>query len=850
MFRIMLEEETNAKPLRGRLGVWRRVLRDLVRGTPGPVDPGGPGKQAGERPFRQGLFNNLYRDLIGAGRSLRRAPGFSALVVAVLGVGIALNTSAFALIEAYLLRPLPYPESHRLVRVETPLESVSWTDVEDIFELAVSSDLDGFTLLDDGPPEVVLGAWVTPTFFRMYGVRPALGRFFAQEEAGGGGRPVAVISHDLWAGRYNRDRDVLGRTLRVYSSEHRSGLGSAEIIGVLPENFWFPNGYTQLLLPMPSAGAVEYGRLRTDVPPERAEELLTSLARSSSEVELPPAFRMEVQSLQDAHTARIRPRLMSFQLAALLVLLVAGVNAVLLVLIRATSRSRDMAVRRALGAGRGRLAVHFLFQGWILGLLGGALGVFLAWQGLEIFGGVLETHLGRSVPGGTEALGFGLSGVTIALVTALAMGTLLGILPQAVLAGGRLETRVRGAGGRSTDTTGARRLRNAFVGLEVALSLTLLIGGSLMVRSAIHLERVDLGFQAEGLFSFTIGQTSEGASKAADHVAFFRRLEERASAIPGVRIAGLARAAPFSSNLTPRRVQIGGASGESGIPEVIPQVASPGFFSALGLEPVAGTWPSESRGFGEAPVAVVSQALAERAWPGQNPLGKRLRFSEWNMQEMSQKPGPWLRVMGVAPNVVSGIGSRPEVVYLPHTQSANAWMDLVVRSRPGVTPSFEAVQNILRDLDPDVPIYAFASVAEAVAEARAPSRFFTALLGGFSLISLALALMGFYGVTAYAFRQRRRDVAIRVVLGADRGTVERTFVRGTLLTLLVGILAGLAGGRYLGMVLQNQLHGVGPGDLLSVLGVTGLFAAAALLAAWVPARQAVGVDPMSVLREE
>jgi predicted permease len=395
-----------------------------------------------------------------------------------------------------------------------------------------------------------------------------------------------------------------------------------------------------------------------------------------------------------------------------------------------------------------------------------------------------------------------------------------------------------------------RRLRNAFVGVEVALSLTLLIGGALMVRSAVHLETVDLGFEADGLFAFTVGQTSEEASQAADRVAFFRRLEERASALPGVLAAGLARAAPFSSNLTPRAVQVEGASEESGIPEVMPQVASAGFFAALGLEPVAGVWPSETRGEGEAPVAVVSQALAERAWPGQDPLGKSLRFSAWNMREMSQEPGPWLRVVGVAPDVVSGIGSHPEVVYTPHAQSANAWMDLVVRSRPGVTPSAQEVENILGDLDPDVPIYASTSVAEAVATARAPSRFFTGLLGGFSLISLALALMGFYGVTAYAFRQRRRDVAIRVVLGADRGTVERTFVRGTLLTLLVGTLAGMGGGRYLGAVLQDQLHGVEPNDAISILGIAGLFAAASLLAAWIPARQAAGVDPMTVLREE
>lgn len=848
-FRIMLQEETRGTPLKGRWRVWRRILRDLVRASPGPVGPGCVEAPDGDERPGPGVVSALVQGFHGAARSLRRAPGFTALVVAVLGVGIGLNTSAYALIEAYLLRPLPFPEPDRLVRVETPSEAVTWTHSDEVFELAVASDLDGFTLLDDGPPEVVLGAWVTPTFFPLYGVRPAIGRPFSLEEGQAGGRPVAVISHALWSSRYDRDPDVIGRTLRVFSSERRAEVGTVEVVGVLPQEFWFPNGYTQLLLPMPEGGAVKFGRLRTDVPPERAEELLTTLARSGGD-EIAPGFRMEVRSLQEAHTARLRPRLMTFQIAGLLVLLVAGVNAVLLVLIRATSRTRDVAVRKALGAGRGRMVTHFLFQGWILGLLGGGIGVILASQGLRVFGRVLEIRLGRSVPGGAEALGVDPSGLSLALFSALLLGSILGILPHVVTAGSRLAERMRAAGGRSTDSPGIRQLRNVFVGVEVALSLTLLIGGALMVRSAIHLEMSELGFQAEDLYAFTIGQTSERASRATDRVSFFHRLEQRASALPGIRTAGLARAAPFSSNLTPRRVQLEGGSEEGGIAEVIPQVASPGFFRVLGLEPLAGRWPSENLGIGEASVAVVSRTLADRAWPGQSPLGQSLRFTSWDMLEMSEEPGPWLSVIGVAPDIVSGIESPTAVVYLPHTQAANAWMDLVVRSQPGVRIEPEAIEDILHDLDPDVPIYASRVVAEAVAAARAPSRFFTALLGGFSLISLALALLGFYSVTAYAFRQRRRDVAIRVVVGADRGSVEGAFVRGTLFTLLLGMLGGIAGGRYLGIVIQNQLHGVAPNDLISILAVTGFFAAAALLAAWIPARQAAGVDPMTVLREE
>jgi hypothetical protein len=370
-----------------------------------------------------------------------------------------------------------------------------------------------------------------------------------------------------------------------------------------------------------------------------------------------------------------------------------------------------------------------------------------------------------------------------------------------------------------------------------------------MVRSALGLERTDLGFEPKGLHTFTLGLTSKTAGDEPRRITFFRELVRHTAALPSVEAAGLARAAPFSTRLTPRAVQVAGSFPPT-LPDVVPQVASPGFADVLRFRPIAGRWFSSDDGPGAGLVAVVSESLARRAWRAGEAVGRRLRFPSWNMASMTEEPGPWLEVVGVVPDMVTGVHSPTETVYVAHAQAPIAWMDLVVRVRPGTSLSTRDLQAVVRELDPAVPLYSAASVEAAVDGARAPSRFFTALMSGFSLFSFGLALIGIYGVAAYAARQQRRVVAIRMALGASRRGVQRLFVRRALGTLAIGLLVGLWAGRLLGQTLQGRVYGLESQGIFLALAVAALLAGTALLAVWVPARQAASLDPMSVLREE
>lgn len=857
--RLLVEDAVRRAGLRGWVGVCFRLGRDLLRPLPPKLEaesagapPARPSPRGGRRRAGRGRWRttrHLLDDLAGAWRSLRRRPGFTLLLVGVLGVGVALDVAVFAVVDAYLLRPLPYPFPGRLVQVRPATAAVGWTNSVDVFEKAVSWQPQGFTLVGDAGPDVVLGARVSPDFFDLYGVRPEIGRGFREEEGGIGAAPVAVISHGLWTRRFGADPAIVGRTVRAYGSDAEGTLESFTVVGVLPRDFWSMNGYADFVTSLPAPGAVHVGRLRTDVPPRRAREILTERARAAGE--LSGEEVVELRPLQDAYTASVRPRLLALQAAALLVLLTACANAGLLILLRASGRGREMGVRRALGAGTARLAAHLFGEGAILAVAAGLVGVALGRGALWVLGGVVEARIGRSVPGGPAALH--LDGTVLGAAAALTalMTVAFGAVPLWTAAR-RSPARRMGAGGRGGgEPGGPHRARRALVAAEIALSLTLLSGGALMVRSALHLRGQELGFSPGGLEAYTVGLTSRGAGRPQRRIDFFRALEEGATELPGVESAALARSAPLTGQLTARRIEedAGGPPGAP-LPEAVPQIVSTGFFDVLGAPVVRGRGFTGEDGPGTTPVALVSSSLASSLRPEGDAVGARIRFTAFTMPEMAEEPGPWLTVVGVAPDLADGVAGPRPTVYVPYLQAPTAWMDVVLRRRPGARAPGQAMKALVRDLDPDTPIYGTADLPEAVRRARAPSRFFAALLGGFSLFALALAVVGLYGVSAYAAHQRRRDLAVRLALGAGRATVELRFLRESAPTLLTGMAAGLAGGRLLGTALRSQLHGVRADDAVTALSVAALVALTALASLWLPARRAARSDISAVLREE
>jgi predicted permease len=761
---------------------------------------------------------------------------------------VAFNVAVFAVVQAYLLRPLPYPDARRIVQIQPATPAVGWKTSDDVFEKAVSWELAGFTLVDDaGPdPEVVLGARVSPDFFDVFGVRPALGRTFSAADRD---PRVAVIGYDVWQRRFGGDPGVLGRTLATYPSGQGAGqLESFTIIGVLPRDFWYLNGYTEVLLPMVDDGPVYVGRLRPDMTPERAEEVIGSRAASELQASGEDASP-RLRSLQRAYTAALRPRLAVFQAMAVLVLLVACINAALLLMLRSEGRGREMGMRRALGAGRGRLAVQLVSEGVVLAALAGALGLSLGTGGLALLGRAVQARLGRAVPGGAGALHVDAWTVVLTTVACLLVGLAFGAVPLWTAVRRDPVGVLRSAARSVISSPRARRARGILITAEVALSVALVTGGALMVRSALHLERIDLGFNPSGLAAYTVGLTSRGSEDPGRRQAFFEQLARRVGREHGVGSVGLVRGAPFDLTLTARPVRP--ASPEDRVDvEAVPQVASPGYFATLGITPVRGRLPTEADERGGPPVAVVSASLARVLWPRTSGVGERLRFPSWRMPEMSEEPGALRTVVGVVPDVVDGVeGTRP-TVYVPFRQAPLDWMALVVRLQPGAPDPTARIRSVLHDLDPEIPVYAHRTLEEAIARARAPARFFAGLLGGFSSFALLLSLMGLYAVAAYAVRSGRRDVAVRMALGAREGSVQGLFLRRSLGTLGVGLALGALGGRLLGQALSGQLHGVAPGDPATAAVVTILFAATALLAVWLPARRAARTDPGIVLREE
>jgi predicted permease len=474
----------------------------------------------------------------------------------------------------------------------------------------------------------------------------------------------------------------------------------------------------------------------------------------------------------------------------------------------------------------------------------------LGWGGLGALATVIEARLGRAVPGGTEALRLDASVVLAVVALCGLVAFALGVVSVAMASRRSLMRCVTRGGRRGSESAGAGRVRAALVATQVALSVVLLSGGALLVRSAFHLERMQLGFDPTRLEAYTVGLTSEGADDLSARAAFFDAVLRRTTELPGVASVGLIRAVPFTGDLTARRIEVEERNAPEPLPEVVPQIISAGGFSVLDLSSLEGRLFTDEDAPGGAPVAVVSASLGSALAPSGGAVGARIRFSAWTMPDMEEEPGPWMSIVGIVPDVADGIGGVRPTVYVPYAQAPSAWMDLLIRRRPGSPRLAQEVRTLVRDLDENTPLYEEIDIPDSVRRARAPSRFLAALLGSFALFSLGLSVVGLYGVAAYAARQRRRDLAVRLALGASRGAVERLFLRDAALTVAVGLAVGVLGARALGGALRGQLHGVGAHDPATMLAVVVGVAATALLAVWIPARGAARLEVSSILREE
>lgn len=803
-------------------------------------------------PHPRGRIMPLFlEDLRRSSRALIRRPVFSIIAIATLALGIGANAALFSVIEAVVLRPLPFDEPDRLVRIYSTYEGrlcctvsvPSFLDVRAEAELMRLAAYGGaaFTIHAGGAPERVSGYRVSGGFFELLGAEPVLGRFPTVDDERAAAESVVVLAHSLWRDRYQASREVLGRTLSIDGVPHA-------IVGVAPPDLRL-SGQPELFVPfawdpdnLPSRGSnflIVLGRPVDGSPVEAAMAEISALYERLVE-QYPDSITnrgVGHRSVSEWLVGAQRERqLFVLWGAVAMVLLVACVNVMNLMLARAESRQRELAVRAALGAGRTRLVVHFLSESVLISMIGGAIGLVAGYAGLR----ALLAGFGGAVPRAHE---IGLSPEVLGFTTVVAIGTglMVGVVPALqVLSEGSMEGLREGGRG---STGGGGHLRQTLVILEVALALVLVVGAGLMLKSFWQLTRVDLGVDPGRVLSARVTLPSERYPDPAAVASFFERLREEMRRQPGVEAVGLGTATPFSGTWNNYSVVFPVGRPELEASFVEARTADAGFFETLQIEIVRGS-PFDGSEDPEGPTQViVNEELIRQLLPAEDPIGVEL--------VTGPNSTPWT-IRGVVENVREHGPDRavPPTVYFAAAQGYPGSMSVLTRTAGDPLALAPVLRGVVGDLDPDLPIYQVARLDELVSQGLGGRRFAMALLGSFAGIALTLGAIGIYGVMAYSVEQRRREIGLRQALGASRGSVLQLVVRQGSALALVGVVLGTVAAYLLRGYVAGFLYEVSSFDLPTYAAVAVALTAVAVLACLLPARRAAAVDPMAALREE
>jgi putative ABC transport system permease protein len=850
--------EITRSDTRNRLAMDQRVIDHLdgVGATPsGPRPSVRSGTQRPGVAARAVLIaSQAAADLLHALRLLYKNPGFTTAVLVTLALGIGANAAVFTILNAVLLRPLPYADPDRLVRIWEsnpqrgwPNFSVSqpnfldWREQSATFERIAASTPRPLNLTADGEAERIPGLAVTHDFFPMLGVRPVLGRgFLAQEDTPGHAENIVVVSEGLWRRRLGGDPAIVGRTITVNDAPHA-------VIGIVPEFHWRPYELFVPLRPDPLQSRGDhrlsvYGRLKPGMELRQAQVEMAGIADRLAR-QYPDSnagFTVTLETFYDwAVPVESRRGLYVLLGAVALVLLIACANVANLLLARATRRRREIATRAALGASRARLVRQLLVESLLLAVLGGGLGLLLAQWGID----VLDVVSGAAVPRADEisldhrVLLFTLG---LSLVTAL----LFGLAPA--LRATRVDFHTTLKEGATGDTS-RQRARSALVVVEVALSLVLLAGVGLLLRSLSALLDVQLGFEPRGLLTASINLPDPRYPSAKEFLAFHDRLLARLRDLPGVDSVSLTSSVPMDSNNTVMEVHADGAEvpADGQRPAAQWRLVSPGYLHTMGIPLRSGRDLNDQDVAPETRAirgAVISEALARRCWPGQDPIGRQ--FHPWNMNN------PPVTVVGVAGDVrLLSLDATPDaVVYLNFALGVWNPMQVVIRTKGDPRGLTAALRSEVRAIDPGVPVARIRTVDDVIELSTASRRFSATLLTIFAGAALLLAGIGLFGLMAYLVAQRTHDIGVRMALGARERDIYGLVVGRAMRLASLGIAAGIAGALALTQLMSSMLFGVGARDPLTLFTTAVLLALVALAASWIPARRAVRVDPMVALR--
>jgi len=825
----------------------------------------------------------LLQDLRYAVRTALRDRAFTLVAVLTLALGIGANSALFTIVNAVLLAPLPFHDPAQLVRVTTDFTGQRTRDaglsIPELFDLrrsGVFSEIAGVwpvsaNLTETEEPERVETALVEATYFTMLGVRPGLGRLFTAADGQPGITEVAVISDALWRRRFGSDPGVLGRRIRVDNDRYT-------IIGVAPASFrhpgrgtetavevWAPAGW--LASPFPTqpvrrAYVLQGGlaRLAPGLTPPAAQARLDAIAadlRRQYPADYPAAagWTWRVIALQDDLVGNVRPALLLLLGAVGFVLLIACANVASLLLARSAARQREVAVRRALGAGRGRLIQQLLTESVLLSALGGAAGLLIAVWGVEALVQLSPADLSR-------LHGIAVNGQVLAFTAVLAIvtGIAFGLAPA--LHGSRVDLNrvMRESTRGATASRPVARLRGALVVAEFALALVLLVGAALLVQSFWRLQGVDLGFRSQSVLTarLWLPQPNDPSSGPyfthAARAAFYRRVLDRIAALPGVEVAGGVSALPLTGTRGRLSFRIDGRSPDAGdTPAAEAALATPGYFRALGIGLVAGRVFDDHDTADTPPVVVVSESLARRYFAGEDPIGKRIAPGGRVVAPNGPQPAPpinWLTIVGVVRDVrTSSVDSDPPaMVYRTVWQASNLNLSLAIRTNADAATLAEAIRREVKVVDRNEPVFAVKTMDEVVGSALAERRFSMLLLALFAGTALVLSAIGIYGVMAYFVSQRTQEIGIRIALGASSRDLLRLVLGEGVRLAAAGVALGLVGALALTRAVSSLLYRVDPRDPWTFAALAAALTVVALVACYLPARRAARVDPICALR--
>jgi predicted permease len=822
-------------------------------------------KEEARETWRWSRLDNLAQDVGYALRLVRRAPGFTAVVIATFALGIGANTAVFSVVRSVLLRPLPYPEDERLAVLlirapsfgfedlpSSPPEYVAYRDHSRSWEQLAAFRIRAATATGDGrEPERVEVAFASWNLFAALRARPQLGRPFAADEDKEGSDGVAILSHAFWMSRYGGDPRVIGTTVWL------DGIPRT-VVGVMPAGFAFPSRDVRFWLPLALTtrdlqrrGDHNYsivGRVRPGVTLAAAEtELAALIARFTAE----PSFNFHTW-----HPAYLRPlrteivgdvgRTLWVMLGAVtLVLVIACANVANLLLVRSEKRAREMALRVTLGAGRRRVMSQLLTESLVMAGAGGLAGLALAYAGVEALRAIAPSDLPR-----LDEISVDATVLAFTMILTVGAGVLFGLVPGLHAGRADLQGMLRDEGRSLTASRARVRLRQLLVVSETALAVVLLVAAGLLLQSFRRLMAVDPGFRAERVLTATITISPVRYIEGRAVVGFYESLVSRIASLPGVTAVGAVKWPPLAGALGAADIEVEGWVGSPYLPRptAAVQAVTPGYFAAMGIPLLAGRTFEASDRMDAPLVAVVSEALVRAYWPGRNALEGRIR-RDGDDERFAQ-------VVGIVPDLHHEGLDRPAArgtLYLVHAQTPYTWsplreMTLTVRTTVEPTSLVGAIRREVQALDPSVPLYHVRTMEQAVAASTATQRFSMVLQLLFALVALSLAAVGLYGVLAFTVARRTGEIGIRMALGATSAEIRRMVVGQGMGLVLIALALGMIGALATGRLLRSLLFGVSPGDPVTYAVVLGVLMAVALLACWIPARRASGVDPAEALR--